>query len=259
MTFTLLIVALSIVLFIGMLISIETGRRIGISRLARDPDGLAKGVGPLEGAVFGLMGLLIAFTFSGAASRFEDRRHLVTEEANDIGTAYLRISLLPAEAQPELRSLFREYVDLRLATYANVDDQPASEAKFAESLAQQQAIWAKSIVAAQRPDAVGRPEVLLVPALNAMFDIASTRRAATMNHPPIAIYLLLGILCLIASLLVGYELSSNKHRSSLHALVFAAIMSLCVYVIVDLEFPRLGLIRVDSYDQLLVEVRKGME
>ena len=74
MTFTLLILALSIVLFIGMLVSIEIGRRIGIARLAHDPDGLAKGISASDGAVFGLLGLMIAFSFSGAASRFEARR-----------------------------------------------------------------------------------------------------------------------------------------------------------------------------------------
>ena len=259
MTFTLLILALSIVLFIGMLVSIEIGRRIGIARLAHDPDGLAKGISASDGAVFGLLGLMIAFTFSGAASRFEARRHLVTEEANAIGTAYLRIALLPEDAQPELQKLFRQYVDLRLETYAHPEDQQATEAKFAESVAVQEMIWAKAVNGVQRPDVKGRPEAVVLPAMNAMFDIAATRKAATMNHPPVAIFLLLGILCLIASLLVGYGLSSNKNRSSLHALVFAAIMSLCVYVIVDLEFPRLGLIRVDSFDQLLVDVRKGME
>src|SRR6187399_1892492 len=122
MTFTLLILALSIVLFIGMLVSIEIGRRIGIARLAHDPDGLAKGISASDGAVFGLLGLMIAFTFSGAASRFEARRHLVTEEANAIGTAYLRVALLPEDAQPELQKLFRQYVDLRLETYAHPED-----------------------------------------------------------------------------------------------------------------------------------------
>ena len=73
---------------------------------SRDPDGLAKGSGAAEAAVFGLLGLLIAFTFSGAASRFEDRRHLITEEANAIGTAYLRIDLLPGDAQPASASCF---------------------------------------------------------------------------------------------------------------------------------------------------------
>ena len=102
-------------LFVGMLVLLETGRRLGVRRLSQDPDGTPKGVGAVEGAVFGLLGLLIAFTFSGAATRFDGRRQLVVEEANAIGTAWMRLDLLPAEAAAGLRELFRQYVDSRLA------------------------------------------------------------------------------------------------------------------------------------------------
>lgn len=64
------------------------------------------------------MGLMVAFTFSGAATRFDERRHLLVQEANDIGTAYLRIDLLPAANQPAMRDLFRRYLDLRISGYA---------------------------------------------------------------------------------------------------------------------------------------------
>src|SRR5689334_19405316 len=116
-------------LFLGILLFAAVGRRIGIARLARDPEGLTKGASAAEAAVFGLLGLLIAFTFSGAASRFEDRRHLITTEANAIGTAYLRIDLLPADAQPEVRALFRRYVDARVTAFRQVmEDYAAANA-----------------------------------------------------------------------------------------------------------------------------------
>src|SRR6266487_5026057 len=90
-------------LFVGMLLFLELGRRIGIRRRQEDSGTTGEGVGAVDGAVFALLGLLIAFTFSGAASRFDTRRQLIIEETNDIGTAYLRLDLLPAEAQPGLR------------------------------------------------------------------------------------------------------------------------------------------------------------
>ena len=104
-------------LFLGMLILLEVGRRIGARRLAEDPEGAEAGVGTVEGAVFALLGLLIAFTFSGAASRVDTRRQLIVEETNNIGTAYLRLDLLPVEALPGLREKFRLYVDTRLEVY----------------------------------------------------------------------------------------------------------------------------------------------
>ena len=109
-------------LFLGMLLCMEIGRRIGLASLKEDPDGAQKGLGAVEGAVFAILGLLIAFTFSGAAARFEARRHLIGQEANAIGTAYLRISVLPESAQEELRGLFRRYVDTRIAAYRNMEN-----------------------------------------------------------------------------------------------------------------------------------------
>ena len=83
----------AVFLFLGMLLLLEAGRRIGIRRMANDAEGSRAGLGTVEGAVFGLLGLLIAFTFSGAASRFDTRRELIIEETNNIGTAYLRLVL----------------------------------------------------------------------------------------------------------------------------------------------------------------------
>jgi len=259
MGFTLIALSLALLMFGGMLVSVEVGRRLGFVRLSRDSEGLAKGVGASEGAVFGLLGLILAFTFSGAASRFEARRQLITEEANAIGTAYLRVDLIPEEARPELRNLFRRYLDVRLATYVHIEDQAATEAMLSEASTLQNDIWMKAVAATRRPDVTGRPEVMIVPALNAMIDITTTRKAATQNHPPLAIFVLLGTLSLVSSLLVGYEISSNKHRTWLHAFVFAAITSLSFYVIVDLEFPRLGLIQIENADQILRDLRKNIQ
>jgi len=246
------------VLFVAMLACYEIGRRIGVARLGSDPDGLAHGIGAVDGAVFALLGLLIAFTFSGAAARFEARRHLITQEANAIGTAFLRVDLLPTDAQPELRDLFRKYVDLRAVVYSEVADRAATEAKLAEAAVLQETIWAKALAAGRRPDAAAPATMLVLPALNEMIDITTTRHVATQNHPPLVIYLLLAGLSLVGSLLVGYGMSENKRQSWMHTTAFAIVLSLTTYVIVDLEFPRVGLIRVDAADQVLVDLRKSM-
>ena len=245
-------------LFFGMLASSEIGRRIGVVSLKHDPDGLEKGTAAAEAAVFALLGLLIAFTFSGAASRFEARRHLINDEANAIGTAYLRIDMLPADAQPEMRELFRRYLDARSAAYRNAKDLVATNAKLAEGFTLQGEIWKKAVAACLRPDAPAQASMLVLPALNQMIDITATRVMATRNHPPLIVFLLLAGLSFIGALLVGYGTSLNRHRTWLHTLIFAFILSLTTYVIVDLEFPRLGLIRVDAADQALDDLRKSM-
>ena len=246
-------------LFLGMLILFEIGWRIGIDRLKRDRESVAKGGGAVEAAVFALLGLLLAFTFSGAASRFEARRPLITEEANAIGTAYLRLDLLPGDAQPEMRQLFRHYLDTRLETYLNVKDVAATKAKFTESVALQGDIWAKALVACRRPEAPGHAAMLLLPALNAMIDITTTRAVATQNHPPLIIFLLLAGLSLVSAMLAGFDNSNNKVRNWPYMVIFAVTMSLTLYVILDLEFPRLGMIRIDAADQTLIELRKSIK
>lgn len=257
MNYALVGLSLGTGLFFGMLILYEVGRRIGIAVLMRHPEGLDKGTSAAEAAVFGLMGLLIAFTFSGAASRFEDRRHLIASEANAIGTAYLRLDLLPNDSQRELRELFRRYVDVRSESYLG-QDLDAMRLKHAEGSALHEEIWTKAIAACRRQDAPTQAAILLLPALNEMIDITTTRVSAARNHPPLVIFVLLAGLSLIGALMVGVDTSSNKDRSWFHMIAFAAITSLAIYVIADLELPRLGLIRIDAADQLLVELRKSM-
>lgn len=251
--------ALGFVIFLlVMLAASEIGRRLGVAQIARDPDGLAKGIGAAEAAVFGLLGLLLAFSFSGAASRFEDRRHLVTAEANAIGTAYLRLELLPSDVQPEMKALFRRYLDSRLETYRNPGDVAATSVSLEQDAALQREIWQRAVAATTRPGMPNPPAMLLLPALNEMIDITTSRVMATRNHPPVVVFLMLGALALVGALLVGYGTSVNQQRTWLHTLVFAAFLTLTTYVIIDLEFPRLGLVRVDSADQVLIELRASM-
>ena len=107
----------SLSLFFGVLLCLEVGRRIGIWRSAHAAEGTAAEGRVVEGVVFGLLGLLMAFTFSGAAARFDTRRQLIVGETNAIGTAYLRLDLLPTAAQPAFRARFRQYVEARLEVY----------------------------------------------------------------------------------------------------------------------------------------------
>ena len=129
--------------FVGMLVLLEVGRRIGLRRAAADPDTPRAEVGALDGAVFALLGPLIAFTFTVAALRWDARRQLVVEEASAIGTAYLRLDVLPPDTQPALREQFRQYVDARLRAYRSLPDVSAAKAELDRSVRLQGEIWAR--------------------------------------------------------------------------------------------------------------------
>jgi hypothetical protein len=256
--YTLVLFLIAGALFVAILGMLELGRRIGARRLAQDPAGARAGIGAVDGAVFGLLGLLIAFTFSGAAARFEARRNLVTEEANAIGTAWLRIDVLPAEAQPALRDLFRRYLDSRIAAYRKVPDMDAALEELGRSVALQGEIWTAAVAAGQAAPAPAAT-MLLLPALNQMIDITTTRLVATQSHPPFVIFGMLMLLAMAGGLLAGYGMGESKGRNWLHIAGFALTMALAVYVILDLEYPRLGLIRIDSADQVLVDLRQTFD
>jgi len=252
---TLIATLCALALFPGMLGLLELGRRMAVRRAAANPELPKPSVGALEGAIFGLLGLLLAFTFSGAASRFDTRRELIVEEANDIGTAYRRLDLLPAAAQPALRDAFRRYVDSRLAVYSTLTDMDAATAELARSNAIQDEIWSKCVAAGH--DIPPPFAALLFSALNQMIDITTTRTMATRIHPPVIIFVMLFVLALASSLIAGYGMGDGR-RSRLHTIVFAAVMSVTIYVILDLEYPRMGLFSVRAFDQVLVDVRQGM-
>jgi hypothetical protein len=248
-----------IALFLGVIFFSEMGRRFRLARLNPDSTGVPRGVGMAEGAVFGLLGLIIAFTFTGAVSRFQERRNLITEEANAIGTAYLRLDLMPSEAQPALRDLLRQYIDLRLITYLTALEDADTAAKLAQTDALQAEIWTTSVSQSIEPRAHPDAGKLLLPALNSMFDIRTTRIMATHNHPPAIVFSLLIGLSLTGAFLVGYGISTHTERVWLHTAVLAFVLALSLYLIIDLEYPRLGLFRVDDADQVLVDLRESMD
>lgn len=246
----LLVLAAGLMIF--MLVAMELGWRRGDRRAQRDPEGAEKGTTTLDSAVFALFGLLLAFTFSGAAQRFADRRDLINDEANAIGTAYLRVSLLPTDSQPQLRELYRHYVEVRLrapamAREGGVDDTPTV----------QNEIWSLTIAALQQMQGQPIVESVLDP-VNEMIDITSTRWLAGRTHPPTIIYLLLVGMALICGFLGGYNMGVARRRHVLHAFAFSLCICSVIYVTVDVEFPRAGLIQIDYADAVMVNLLNSM-
>ena len=247
-------------LFGGVLVCMRIGWRVGRKRLlALGEDGQA-GLGALDGAVFGLMGLLVAFTFTGAAARFDSRRSLVTEHVNAIGTAWLRLDLLAEPEREKARDGFRRYVDTQLEIVGNSGNSGSDDAVragMARLSSIQQEIWEILIQAAKNDKTLPLSQVVLPPA-NEMFDLSTTRYMTAHQHPPVAVFLMLGLLVLVSGLFAGYGMAKAERQSALHLFGFAAIMALSVYLILDIEYPRLGIVRIDSFDGAMIELRATM-
>jgi hypothetical protein len=251
--------AICLLLGLSMFAFQEIGRRIGIRRLAKDPKNALEGTGVIDGGLFAVWGLLLAFTFSGSASRFEMRRRLVGEEANDIGTAYLRLDLLSTKDRDPLKKIFHDYLDTRLETYQKVKNEQAWEEVNAHATELQNTIWKTAVVAANEKSSNVDATKLLLPSLNAMIDITTTRFVATKMHPPSIVYVLLVVMSLVCALLIGFGQATAGSRSWLHIGGFIIVTCLVIYVTMDMEYPRAGLIRVDSIDQVLVDLKQTMK
>jgi hypothetical protein len=242
-------------LFGVLLAAIYAGRLVGLKRAAHAED--SPGTGAINGAVFALLGLILAFSFSGAAGRFEHRRDLIVAETNAVGTAYLRIDLLPADAQHALREAFKRYVDSRVSVYDRIGNPDALRVELRKSAAIQAEIWALAVAAGKRPEAAPGSNQLLLPALNEMIDLTATRAFATMMHPPEVIHIMLIGLAAISGFLAGLGLAGNRRRPFVHPVSFALIMTGAIYVTIDLEYPRAGFIRVDGFEDAVIAFSRG--
>jgi hypothetical protein len=244
-------------LFAAVLLSIEVGHRVGIGCRPRIPQGHKLVYPTVENSVFALMGLLIAFTFYGAGFRFDARRNLIVREANAIGTTYLRLDLLPPDTQPELRQEFRTYVQSRLLVYRNIANSSTLDAALDYSSALQRRVWKKTVEATKGSGPAEKSLVLTT--LNQMIDITTEQSAALITHPPPAVFGMLTLMVIASSGLVGYTMSIAEVRDWASTLIFALTISIALYVILDYEFPRVGFIRIDPVDQVLVETLKQMK
>lgn len=206
----------------------------GIAHEQREDFGL------VQTASLTLLGLLIGFTFSMALSRYDQRKNFEEEEANAIGTAYLRAELLPAAAAAKLQAALRSYTELRVRAYVerNADVDP--------SLGQRMGALQTELWAIARTEAVANPSPvtqIVATGINDVINSQGYAQAAAWNRIPHAAWLLLGAVALISNLLVG--LGARKPRDELHLLgVFPLIVAVSFLLIADIDAPRGGMIRV---------------
>jgi len=243
-------------LFVGMLALLEAGWRLGGKH--RNLSGAQREeLSTLETAVFALLGLLIAFTFAHASSRFDTHRQLIIDEANAVRTAYRRVDLTAPESRPQLQALLRHYVDMRLSIYSRIRNTDRAPHMNDTLTTIQDSIWQQAVPAVYASQSPGVASILLT-SLTDMFTVSNGRYAGMFIHPPRLIFALLGLVALTCALLAGYG-SAGSARSRLHELCFVAAVALTVFVIVELEHPLAGLMRIANFDNLLADVRADMQ
>jgi hypothetical protein len=244
------------VLLVAMLAAVEGGHRLG-RRL--DP---ARGAAQkehivgIQGATLGILALLLGFTFSLALQRFDGRSEAVVAEANAIGTAALRAQLLPTAPREETQALLRRYVDLRVAAgHLSMADHAAREALLAQAVRLQADLWDQAKRALDR-DPAAHAGALFAASVNELIDSFGRRDAALRRHVPEVVLLLLFATFLMAGATVGYAAGVAGHRPSAASHLLVVLIVVLVFIVLDLDRPRRGLIQVSQ--KSLVDLRAGL-
>jgi hypothetical protein len=239
-----------------VLLSIWVGVRVGHAQRQRDNGENASVIGPAVGATLGLLAFLLAFTFSLAANRYDTRKSYALDEANAIGTLYLRASLLPVPHDEQVRTILREYVDLRIAVAA--DKLPVAEG-IARSGQLQNHLWAMV-----RPLSVTEPQSTMLPlyisALNDMFDLQTKRVTVGLQYRiPAVIWLALYLVSALSMAAMGYSFGLGADKVDWPViLIITLTFTTVVYLIADLDDPISGAIRSVSA-QPMVDLQQQMK
>ncbi|WP_254508502.1 bestrophin-like domain [Anatilimnocola floriformis] len=223
-------------------LALEAGYRAGHWRHERTPDEREQPVGAMVAAILGLLALVLGFTFNFAASRFEARRRAVLEEANAIGTTYLRTSFLPREEQSSSQKLLQEYVTIRLQA---VKDRKL-EAAIVRSGEIQGLLW-KEATSAGNASPQAETVGLYIAALNGLIDQHEVRlQVALRSRIPAELWFGLNSLAVMSFAAVGYMCGLSTTRRSPAMLVLTISFTIVLLMIADLDRGQEGLLRVSQ-------------
>jgi len=225
-------------------------------RLGQRGDGHSTNIGTLESATAGLLALIIGFTFAMALSRFEARRDAVVQEANAIGTTALRARLLPEPHRAETLKLLREYVKVRIDAFHSGHSFAELKATVERSNAVQEALWKQARAVAEN-DKMLIPTGLFIQSLNQMIDAQGVRLAALRNRIPSIVLVMLYVLAAAAGGFVGYASALDPRLTRLPVVIMGLLISLVLYLIIDLDRPNDGFIT--NSQQAMIDVAKSIK
>ncbi|HEY1923070.1 MAG TPA: hypothetical protein VGG44_10010 [Tepidisphaeraceae bacterium] len=245
-------------LFAALVAGLEVGRWLGRRQQTSEADKSAD-FGPANGVVFAVLGLMIAFTFTTSASRFDERRKLIIDQANALGTAWMRTDLLASSDRESVRRPMRQWVKLTLEVLPiAADEDPITLQHQVENIRQlQDETWQAAVAAFDRPTHPQNESFVLSP-INDWIAFSSTRMEMSNRGLPPMVLSTLIILAIAAAVLAGFNMAKRTRRSPLHMLLFAGTIAFSIYVIIDLNHPRSGLIRVDAADDAMKQVYATM-
>ncbi len=235
----------ALVLLAAMLGAMALGYVFGRKRHRDANDEFRTQTTAVQGSLLGLLALLLGFTFSLALSRHDARSEAVVAEANAVGTAWLRIGYLPPDAQERARTDLRRYMRLRVEAGEVTADQHVRRNRLvANAEAAFDDLWAAAMTAAQ---AQGGPGIVAYGnALNDMIDALGSRDATIERHVPEVVLLMMFATFILSGAMLGYGSGVAGARPATPVYLMMTLIVLLVFMIIDLDRPRRGLISVNQ-------------
>lgn len=243
---------ITLLLFSLMILCSFVGKLLGNHFLKKNSE--AKSIE--TSALTALLFFLLAFTFGMSGDRYDSRRKIVIEEANNIGTAILRSDLYPDSSRTLFRRDFKLYVEARISYY-----QAGSDVKGilkADSLSQEISakLWKRASTLSKNPANLAATQQM-IPALNNMIDVTTSRLAGEKAKVPESIILMLFFLAMIIAFYGGYSEGRKGKMDWAVQIGFCLLVSLVVLFTLDLDRPRRGFVNLDVSNQTIIDLRKN--
>ena len=228
-------------LLLGGLVAAEIGFRIGAA-FKREDDALNKQLDVIRSATLALVAFLVAFAFSGSAGRFVDRLDIIVTEANALGTAWLRADVLPEPQRGELKATLKEYTTDRV-TLLSSRDWDEIHRLLGKVGGLQERMWSAALAGTQGDAPLMN---LVLPPLNDVIDLHTTHLAQATRHLPRPILIVLLATAALSLVLVGVGNGRSGRRFPVLDAIYAAVLAVALWMTIDLDRPRQGLIQVSS-------------
>ena len=250
---------ITIILFASMAVALEVSYRVGRRRTAEYDANFRSHILGLQASILGILALLLGFTFSLALQRFESRSETGTEEVNAIRSTFTQSTLLPEPMRGEVRELLRQYVNLRVQSLQNTTVATVEQARLLpQTIGTHRALWGVTNRVIER-DPNARGTLQFVASLNRLVESFHRRKAGLDRHVPEAVLWLLYLTFVMAGTAVGYASGVGGHRPAFVGWVMVALISVLVFIILDLDRPTRGLIRVSHQGMLLLQTAINAE
>ena len=243
----------SCILFIQMLIAIWVGRWFAKHRTQEHTEN--PGTTAITASLYGLLGLLLAFSFGMSGERFKERKHLIVDEANAINTVRLRVRIYADSIQPQFQKSFDQYLDARIRYYNGNADTMRIQNTMQDARVHADALWNLAIQhSRQNANLLASNQMLL--ALTQMIDLSNAQFRAEYNRTPEAILTMLFILSVSAAFVAGYTSMGKGLFDWWMAIGFCLLTSVVIFFIIDLDKPRRGLITLDHNIRAIIDLRE---